>query len=64
MFYEDFLKLPIEEQIAYVTKTLKQLKKAKMINFMTNTANELWQDKIAFQIKYFNRLLKQLQNSF
>lgn len=64
MEHVHFDKLPIEEQIAYVTKTLKQLKKAKMINFMTNTANELWQDKIAFQIKYFNRLLKQLQNSF
>ena len=43
---------------------LKQLKKAKLVNFMTKTANDLWQDKIAFQIKYFNRLLKQLQNSF
>ena len=64
MEHVHFDKLPIEEQIAYVTKTLKQLKKAKMINFMTNTANELWQDKLAFQIKYFNRLLKQLQNSF
>jgi uncharacterized protein len=59
-----FDKISIDEQIAYVTKMLRQLKKAKLVNFMTKTANDLWQDKIAFQIKYFNRLLKQLQNSF
>ena len=64
MEHVHFDKLSIDDQIIYVTKMLRQLKKAKLINFMTTTANELWQDKIAFQIKFFNRLLKQLQNSF
>lgn len=59
-----FDKLSLEEQLEYVTKQLKLLKKAKLANFMTKTANEMWIDKISFQIKYFNRLLKQLQNSF
>ena len=64
MEHVHFDKITIDEQLEYVSKMLKQLKKAKTINFMTKTANDLWQDKIAFQIKYFNRLLKQLQNSF
>lgn len=64
MEHVHFDKISIEEQLQYVNKMLKQLKKAKLVNFMTKTANDLWQDKIAFQIKYFNRLLKQLQNSF
>lgn len=58
-----FDRLTLDEQIVYVVKTIKNLKKAKLMNFLTKTANAMWQDKILFQIKFFNRLLKQLQNS-
>ncbi len=58
-----FDRLSLDEQIIYVVKTIKNLKKAKLMNFLTKTANDMWQDKILFQIKFFNRLLKQLQNS-
>lgn len=64
MEHVHFDKLSIDDQIIYVVKALKQLKKAKLLNFLTKTANAMWQDKVLFQIKYFNRLLKQLQNSF
>ena len=64
MEHVHFDKLSIDDQQVYITRQLRLLKKAKNKNFMTNTANKLWQDKLAFQIKFFNRLLKQLQNSY
>lgn len=63
MEHVHFDKISLEEKMMYVSRQLRQLKRAKAKNFMTNTANKMWQDKIAFQIKFFNRLFKQLQNS-
>lgn len=64
MEHVHFDKLSLEEQIEYVTKTLKQLRKALKANYMTRTANDMWKEKLNFQIKFFNRLLKQLKKSF
>lgn len=59
-----FSRSTLEGQIKYVARVLKGLRIIKTKNFMTRTANKLWEDRISFQIKFYNRLLRQLQNSY
>lgn len=58
-----FTELPYGEQLDYVAQTLLKLDKYKDMEFATNTATRLWQDRINFQREFFTRLKAQLDAS-
>jgi putative nucleotidyltransferase with HDIG domain len=60
----DYMNLPILEQKALVEKRLERLKQLREMPFGTVTATKLWQDKIDYQIEFYNRLKLQVENSF
>jgi len=60
----DYMNLPLLEQKTHVIKRLDRLKQLREMPFGTATATRLWQDKIDFQIEFYNRLKLQVENSF
>lgn len=58
-----FDKMELEEKLEYVKSVLEKLNKYMDIQLTTNTATNLWRDKVGFQIVFFKRLEKQLKDS-
>ncbi len=60
---KSFTDLPYEEQAEYVGNVLDRLNKYKDMEFATKTGTQLWKDRIAFQMEFFERLQAQLKAS-
>lgn len=58
-----FDKMTLKEKQEKVVSMLERLNKFKCEEFITRTSTELWNSKIDFQIDFFNKLKKQLENS-
>ena len=58
-----FSKQPLEVQIQYVDSMLQTLNEYASYKCTTQTAQALWQDRIQFQLDYFERLKDQLKIS-
>lgn len=61
--YRSFTELSYEEQLDYTATALSKLEKYSELQFATETATRLWQDRINFQIQFFTRLKGQLDAS-
>ncbi len=61
--YNQFRKLSLADKTEQVTSTLERLQKLLDIKFATNTAVELWCQRIDYYISFYNKLLSQLQRS-
>jgi uncharacterized protein len=59
----DYRNKPIEEQKETVVSALTKLKKFKSFEFGTKTANTMWNEKLDYQISFYEKLLSQIINS-
>ena len=50
-----------QEQIAWIEERLPRLKQYTAMEFAAPTATKLWQERVAFQVCYYERLLRQLK---
>jgi len=55
--------LSIEEQVPLVLDKLSHLNALKNIVHSTKTSNDLWQERLSYQISFFEKLKNQLQRS-
>ena len=51
------------ENLDWLRQRLARLDKMSKQQFATPTATELWRDKVEFQMRYFGRLMKQMEAS-
>ena len=58
-----FLSMPFEEKREYVEKRLAGLRRLKETLLATRTAEELWRERLSFQIAFYERLARQLRHS-
>ena len=63
LHFMNFKELPLSEQIAYADKRINKLKQLREYPFGTKTGDEMWHEKVDFQIVFFNRLKNQLEKS-
>jgi len=61
--YSDLDKMSLSEQIDFTSKKIKRLKELKDFKFSTKTAVKMWEEKLDYQIEYFEGLLEQLHKS-
>lgn len=59
----EFSKMELKEKLKYVNSVLEKLNKYIDMQLATNTAINMWRDKVGFQIAFFKRLEKQLKDS-
>lgn len=55
--------MSIEEKRKHVEKTIEKLRKYKDLEFATKTGQELWHEKLDFQIEFYQRLKRQIEIS-
>ena len=60
---DGFIEMNYEEKREYVSKRLAGLNQRKQMPVGTKTAEELWQERIAFYIEFFEKLAAQLKYS-
>ncbi len=60
---EGFLEKSIGDKKAFVAKKLEGLRRLKDVEMATETANELWRDRIAFYTAFYEKLEAQLSAS-
>lgn len=59
-----FLEKSFKEKVELVDTRLSKLKKALHISLGTKTAEEIWTERIAYYSGFYEKLQKQLENSF
>lgn len=59
----EFRDMPLEKQKAFIEERLTKLEKYEKMQFATVTATKMWNEKIKFQIIFYNRLLEQLNQT-
>ncbi|MDD3106259.1 MAG: HD domain-containing protein [Bacilli bacterium] len=59
----DLKSMTLDNQIAYAENKIKRLTSLKKITHKTVTSNQLWKEKLDYQIEYFHGLLQQLKTS-
>lgn len=59
----EFDKKTLEEKEEFVDTFLEKLNKLREAEFGSDTASELWREKINFQILFYERLKKQIYSS-
>lgn len=59
----DYKNLSLEKQKEHVDTVLSSLNKYLDYECATRTATLMWKEKISFQLEFYNRLKKQIQNS-
>lgn len=62
--YSNFENISLDEQFNFVKKMQEKLNRLLNMEIATRTGKRLWQDKINYQISFYERLLKQLEYSF
>ena len=55
--------MSLEEQIEFATKKMNGTRNLKNYVFKSKTSNDLWNDKLDYQIKYYEELLAQLNRT-
>ena len=55
--------MSLDEQIEYTTKKVNGITKLKDYVFKSKTSNKLWNDKLDYQIHYYEELLNQFKRS-
>ena len=60
---DGFMEKDYDEKLEYVKKRTARLDELKRMPMGTTTAEELWQERIAFYIEFFDKLAAQLKNS-
>lgn len=63
MFYAKLEEMNTTEKIEFATQKVTRLTQLKEYVFQSKTSNDLWQDRLDYQITYFKDLLSQLQRS-
>ena len=61
--YAGLYGMSLEEKLDWTRKRVPALERLRPIDFATETARELWLKNINYQIDYFTRLLRQLEQS-
>ena len=59
----DYKNLSLEKQKEHVDSVLSSLNKHLDYECATRTATLMWKEKISFQLEFYNRLKKQIENS-
>ena len=59
----DYMNLSLQEQCDWLNKNFERLNYLKNVNMATPTAKKMWEEKIDFQIAFFNKLKMQAENS-
>ncbi|MBP5733560.1 MAG: HD domain-containing protein [Lachnospiraceae bacterium] len=60
---DGFIEKSFDEKRDYVSKRIARLKELKEMPLGTKAAEELWQERIAFYLAFYERLADQLENS-
>lgn len=60
---DGFLKMSFEQKNEYLTKQLERLRQLADIPLATETANQLWKERLSFYIEFDEKLLSQLEYS-
>ena len=61
--YQKFSQMPYEEKLSNVTETLAELKNLREMEMATETAKVMWQEKVDYNISFYEKLKAQLENS-
>lgn len=61
--YCKFSDMPFEEKVEKVNDTLERLNDLKSMKLGTKTAEKLWQERISYNIGFYEKLREQLKNS-
>ena len=61
--YSAFSSMTLEERTDWLNKRLEGLKKLKEVGCCTETAEDMWQEKLDFQLEFYGRLKKQMSDS-
>lgn len=60
LLYSNLNKMKLQDQIQTVSQKLTRLNELKNYKLATNEANKLWNEKLDYQIEYFQKLYDQL----
>ena len=63
MRYAGFYEMDLEQKLEWTKKRIPALERLRPIEFATDSAREMWLGNIDYQIDYFTRLLRQLEDS-
>jgi len=63
LLYSNLSNMSLDEQMGYASKRVERLKNLKKYVFRTKTSNRMWNEKLDYQIGYYEGLLEQLQKS-
>lgn len=63
LLYSKLTEKTLEEQIDFCVSKIERLNNVKKYVFKTETSNRLWNEKLDYQIDYYQRLLTQLKKS-
>ncbi len=63
LVYEKFLEKSFEEKVNFVNTRIEKLGKAMQMELGTKTAEEIWTERIAYYISFYEKLQKQFSNS-
>lgn len=61
--YRKFSEMPYAEKKEYVDATLSRLAELREMKFGTASAKELWQERVDYNISFYEKLKSQLNNS-
>lgn len=61
--YKGFDELDLDGRVEWLHARLEQLERLRDFRFSTETACELWLEKLDFQAQFFGRMLKQMEAS-
>lgn len=59
----DFRKMPLAEKIVHVDATLEKLEQHMTLHFATETATQLWRERVSFYLEFYRRLQRQFRAS-
>jgi len=59
----DYKNLSLEKQKEFVNNSIKRLQELRKIKRSTPTAKKMWEEKVDYQIEFYNRLNNQIDHS-
>ena len=63
LLYSDLDRMDVNKQMDFVQKRIEGLNGAKKYIFTTNTANDLWQERLDRQLAFYQGLVRQLKTT-
>lgn len=63
MRYAGFYEMSLDEKLSWTKNRIPALERLRPIDFATDTARAMWLENIGYQIDFFTRLLRQLEES-